>query len=229
DGKVYLYFMMNYGIGNVWEHRNRQRIGAAWSDDPENTWVLLKHPVVDITPGGVDSLMTSNPTVTKMPDGRFLMIYKAVGMEAELPKGGPVICSSAIADSPLGPFKKTGKPLFVNTEQSWSVEDPFGWWEDGWFYALVKDYNGYFTKVKTIWSGSTALFRSPDGLEWEPDPEHPLAYMNELELEDGPQSFLSLERPQMYIEDGKPRFLLCACRFDQDDKNTYNVKIPLKY
>lgn len=229
DGKVYLYFMMNYGTGDWWEHRNRQRIGAAWSEDPENTWVRLPHPVVDITPGGVDSLMTSNPTVTPMPDGRFLMIYKAVSAEGEFPRGGAVICSAAIADSPIGPFRKTGKPLFVNPENGWSVEDPFVWWEDGWFYALVKDYHGYFTKVKTIWSGSAALFRSADGIDWEPDPEHPLAYLNELEFEDGPETFFSLERPQMYIEDGKTRFLLCACRFHPDDDITYNVKIPLEH
>ena len=229
EGRVYLYFMTNYGTGDFWQHRNRQRIGAAYTDDPEGEWVKLPNPVIDITPGGIDSLMTSNPTVTVTPDGRFLMLYKAVSADGELPKGGRVIIGAATADSPIGPFVKYGKPQFVNPERSWSVEDPFVWHEDGRFYALVKDYNGYFTKADTIWSGSTALFRSENGLDWEPDPDHPLAYMNELEFDTGKASLYSLERPQIYIEDGKTKYLLCACRFRREDDTTYNVRIPLGY
>ena len=229
NGKVYLYFTMNYGTGDWWEHRNRQRIGAAYTDDPEKEWTRLPDPVIDITPGGIDSLMTSNPTVTEMPDGRFLMVYKAVSSDGELPKGGAVICGSAVSDSPLGPFRKSNKPLFVNPEHPWSVEDPFIWYEDGYFYALAKDYHGYFTKADTIWSGSTALFRSVNGTDWEPDPEHTLAFLNELEFDDGHAELFSLERPQIYIEEGKTRYLLCACRFHRDDDVTYNVKIPLEY
>lgn len=228
-GRVYLYFMMNYGCGDFWEHRNRQRIGAAFTDDPEGEWTCLPNPVIDITPGGIDSLMTSNPTVTEMPDGRFLMLYKAVSADGELPRGGSVIIGAATAESPLGPFRKYGKPQFVNPGDPWSVEDPFVWVEDGRFYALVKDYHGYFTGVTTAWSGSTALFVSENGLDWHPDPDHPLAYTNELEFDDGPVSFSSLERPQMYLENGKPRFLLCACRFRKDDDTTYNLKIPLEW
>ncbi len=227
-GRVYLYFMMNYGRGDYWEHRNRQRIGAAYTDNPEGEWTRLPDPVIDITPGGIDSLMTSNPTVAEMPDGRFLMLYKAVSAEGTLPRGGAVIIGAATADSPLGPFRKDGRPQFVNPGDPWSVEDPFVWSEEGRFYALVKDYHGYFTGVKTAWSGSTALFVSDDGLDWSPDPEHPLAYMNELEFDDGPASLANLERPQIYQEDGKPRFLLCACRFGRNDDTTYNVRIPLR-
>ncbi len=228
-GRVYLYFMMNYGCGDFWEHRNRQRIGAAFTDDPEGEWTCLPNPVIDITPGGIDSLMTSNPTVTEMPDGRFLMLYKAVSADGELPRGGSVIIGAATAESPLGPFRKYGKPQFVNPGDPWSVEDPFVWVEDGRFYALVKDYHGYFTGVTTAWSGSTALFVSENGLDWHPDLDHPLAYTNELEFDDGPVSFSSLERPQIYLENGKPRFLLCACRFRKDDDTTYNLKIPLEW
>ena len=38
---------------------------------------------------------------------------------------------------------------------------------------------------------------------WEPDPEHPLAYINGLEFENGQGTFFRLECPQMYIEDEK--------------------------
>lgn len=226
-GRVYLYFMMNYGTGDWWEHRNRQRIGAAWTDDPEGEWTRLSDPVLDITPGSFDSLMTSNPSVTPMPDGRFLMVYKAVSAEGEFPRGGAVVCGAAIGDTPLGPFRKTGKPLFVNPLESWSVEDPFIWHENGYFYALLKDYHGYFTKVKGHWSSSTALFRSENGIDWEPDPLHPLAYTNDLEFEDGTVRLHSLERPQIFFEDGKARCLLCAGRLTGDSDSTFNVRIPL--
>ena len=85
-----------------------------------------------------------------------------------------------------------------------------------------------FHQGQTIWSGSTALFRSRNGFYWEPDPEHPIAYLNELEFEEGMETFSNLERPQMYIEDGKTRFLLCACKLRREDDVTYNVKIPLR-
>ena len=225
--RVYLYFMMNYGSGDWWEHRNRQRIGCAFTDHPEGEWTLLPHPVLDITPGSFDSLMTSNPSVVAMPDGRFLMMYKAVSANGELPKGGAVVCGLAIADSPIGPFVKTEKPLFVNPEHLWSVEDPCVWYENRSFYALLKDYNGYFTGHDGPWSSSTALFRSENGIDWTPDPEFPLAYINELEFEDETVEFQRLERPQIFIEDGKPRYLLCACRINEKDQITYNVRIPL--
>lgn len=228
NGRVYLYFMMTYGIGDYWESRNRQRIGVAWCEDPEGEWTQMPNPVIDVTPGSFDSLLTSNPAVTVTPEGKILMLYKAVKAEGEFPKGGAVLIGAAMADSPLGPFKKSGKPQFVNPEAPWSVEDPFIWHEDGWFYALVKDYHGYFTKVKTHWSGSTALFRSHNGFEWMPDPEHPLAYTNELEFEDGKVTLKNLERPQIFFEDGKAKALLCACRFFEDEETTYNVRIPME-
>lgn len=228
-GKIYLYFTMTYGTGDYWENRNRQRIGVAWCEDPEGEWVRMPNPVIDITPGSFDSLLTSNPAVMITPEGKVLMLYKAVTAEGEFPVGGAVLIGAAMADSPLGPFKKSGKPQFVNPEAPWSVEDPYIWHENGWFYALVKDYHGYFTKVKTHWSGSTALFRSCDGFNWEPDPIHPLAYTNELEFEDEKVTLENLERPQLFFENGKAKCLLCACRFFEDKETTYNVRIPLAY
>ena len=67
------------------------------------------------------------------------MLYKAVSADGELPHGGSVIIGAATAESPLGPFRKNGKPQFVNPGEPWSVEDPFVWAEDGRLYALVKD------------------------------------------------------------------------------------------
>ena len=92
--------MGNRGNGEWWNHRNNQRIGCAVTSDPEGEWRRKEEPVIDVSSRGFDSLMTSNPTVTQMPDGRVLAVYKGVSKEGELPKGGPVICGVAIAEHP---------------------------------------------------------------------------------------------------------------------------------
>ncbi len=222
-GKYYLYFMMNHGTGDWWDHRNHQRIGVAYTDDPEGEWIRCADPVIDISEEGIDSLMTSNPTAAVMPDGRVLMVYKAVSKYGEMPKGGKVICGAATADNPLGPFTKTGKPLFENPENPWSVEDPCIWWENGRFYALVKDFHGYFSGTG---SSCAVLFVSEDGLEWSPAPE-PLAFARELDFGDSRRAVRNLERPQLYMENGVPKVLLCACCEDSTELPTYNIRIPL--
>ena len=132
--KYYLYYMGNHGDGKAsaklnWTHRNNQRIGVAVADNPNGPWKRFDAPVIGVSPDSTayDALMTSNPTVTKMPDGRYLAIYKAVGKKRPMPFGGPVVHLTAIADSPTGPFVKQNKPIFsgfppTNTVQVLSIK-----------------------------------------------------------------------------------------------------------
>jgi len=227
NGKYYLYYMMNRSNGGWWDHRNNQRIGVAYTDDPEGEWVRPEAPVIDISEEGIDSLMTSNPTACIMPDGRTLMVYKAVSKYGEMPKGGKVLCGAAIADDPCGPFVKFGEPLFENPENPWSVEDPYIWCEDGRFYALVKDYHGYFPRTK---GSAVALFESDDGRHWECSKEAPLAFEPILDYGWGRTLRVrNLERPQLYIEDGVPKLLLCACMINCPYAPTFNIRIPLDW
>ncbi len=224
--RIVLYYMANYGNGAYWDHRNHQRIGAAWTTDPEGIWHKSDGPVIDISPEGVDSLMTSNPTACVTPEGRILMVYKAVSKYGAMPKGGDVICAAAIAEDPMGPFTKFGEPLMVNPENGWSVEDPFIWYDakEHRYYALVKDFQGYFTKAQ---KGSTALFTSVDGRTWQPA-AHPLAYERVIDYGDYVQPVDNLERPQIYFEEGRPTYLLCAARVREGDEDTFNIRIPLR-
>ena len=225
EDKIYLYYMGNRGNGEWWNHRNNQRIGCAVTSDPEGEWRRKEEPVIDVSSRGFDSLMTSNPTVTQMPDGRVLAVYKGVSKEGELPKGGPVICGVAIAEHPEGPFIKEKEPIMQNPNHPWSVEDPFIWREDGTYYSLVKDFHGYFTKTNGY---SVALFESRDGIHWAPS-DTPLAFTRELVYEDGQiQKVALLERPQLYFENGTPKALLCACAADENCTDTFHVRIPLK-
>lgn len=130
----------------------------------------------------------------------------------------------AVANDPLGSFEKSGKPIMVNPEHEWAVEDAFIWYENGKFYSLAKDFQGYFTKAG---KKQVALFCSDDGFDWRLD-EMPLAFTRELVFKDGRKVPLcNMERPQLYIEDGRSRALLCACMLDEISEQTFNVSIPI--
>lgn len=97
-GRYYLYYIGNDGDFTEgrgwWDYRNRQRIGIASAANPESLdpsdggWTFSDKPLIDVSPDGIDSLMVSNPSVTATPDGRFLMVYKAVSKDGVPPKGG---------------------------------------------------------------------------------------------------------------------------------------------
>lgn len=230
EGEYYLYYMGNYGKGDFWSHRNHQRIGVAWTTNGDilGAWQRAEKPVLDVSEAGFDNLMTSNPTVCKTPDNKFIMMYKGVSDDGKMPAGGAVVCGTAIADSPKGPFKKTGTPLFINPETNWSVEDPCIFYYEDKFYCLVKDFQGYFTKTG---ESSTALFASENGLtDYKADEEHPLAFPREIKWADGKvQKVSKLERPQVYFENGKPRVLCCAVAADEEWNDTFNLQIPLDF
>lgn len=225
NGKYYLYYMGNYGNGEYWNHRNHQRVGVAIAEDPKGPWKRFDKPLIDVTPGSFDHLATNNPSVTRGGDGKFYMVYKAVG-NGPLPKGGTVMCGVAIAERPEGPFVKQPNPIMRNPENDWSVEDPFVWYQKDRFYALAKDFQGYFTGHG---KNTVALFESKDGIDWGPA-RHPYAFGRRVEWSDGSTSDLvALERPQLLLENDKPIALYCAAAEDEVRYNSFNVAIPLEY
>jgi len=224
-GKYYLYYMGNRGNGEYWNHRNNQRVGVPETDHPAGPWKRADKPVIDVTPGAWDCWMTSNPTCCAGPNGKFVMLYKGVGA-GPMPKGGAVLCGVAIAEHPLGPFRKYPDPIIRNPENPWAVEDPFVWHQDDRYYCIIKDFQGYFTHAE---KGATALFESQDGIDWAPA-RNPLAFKREIHWEDGEvQKVANLERPQLWLENGRPAVLFCACDPDIEGKrlSSFNVHIPL--
>jgi len=228
DGKFYLYYTGNTGDGKPsqglnWIHRNNQRIGVAVADHPNGPWTRMDEPLIVPTPGFYDALCLNNPSVAKRPDGGYLMVYKAVGDKGNMPFGGPVVHVVATSDSPTGPFKKHPDPVFTKPGDAFPAEDPFIWRGPDRYWAIVKDFNGNFTR-----SGpSLALFESADGLKWTPA-KHPLVSKLSLTWTDGSVQPLSkLERPQLLFKNGEPTVLICAAAPAGKLDESFVVRIPL--
>ena len=235
DGKYYLYYMGNTGDGKVmgtpqkevlnWSHRNNQRIGVAVSDSPYGPWMRSDKPLIDISANDddYDCLMTSNPSLCQMPDGRYLMIYKAVGKKFPLPQGGPIVHLAAISNSPTGPFKKFSKLVFHFEGERFPAEDPYIWYQDGKFRAIVK-------RMETSKNGCFLMqFESDNGLDWKKS-EHFIVSGLNVTFEDGSIVKLShLERPQVYLHNGEAGYILCAADsiYSNNVRQSFNLQIPL--
>lgn len=237
NGKYYLYYMGNTGDGKVvstpghaklnMKHRNNQRIGVAVAEDPNGPWKRFNKPLIDVSPNkdALDSLMVSNPSVVQKPDGGYLMVYKAVGQKKPGKWGGPVVHCVATSESPTGPFKKHHRSIFDAKGHAFPAEDPFVWYQDGKYRAIVKDMRGAFTKA----GQSLVNFESVDGFDWVLA-KQPLLTTLKIDWADGTTQPVShLERPQLYLENGKPIVLLCASDVKKDGiLHSFNVQIPIK-
>ena len=237
--KYYLYYMGNTGDGKVvgtpgkpklnWMHRNNQRIGVAVADNPNGPWTRFDKPIIDISPDStsIDALMTSNPSVTQRPDGGYLMIYKAVGKKFSLPQGGPVVHAIATADKPEGPFVKYGKPIFTVKGDRFPAEDPYVWYQDGAYRAIVKRMTKTENRGRVF---SLQLYESEDGYDWKMAKHNMVSTLQFSWFDGRVQKVDHLERPQLFIENGMPKVLLCAADTIDDHgvRHSFNVQIPLE-
>lgn len=153
-------------------------------------------------------------------------MYKGVGKEFPMPNGGPVVHCIATSESPIGPVTKHDKPVFTFQGERFPAEDPYIWYQEGKYRAIVKRIK--HTNKKRVFS--LVQYDSKDGFDWKPSKHHEISE-RKVEWEDGKvQQFNHLERPQVYVENGIPVALLCAA--DTIDENrvrhSFNIQIPLK-
>lgn len=241
EGKYYLYYMGTTGTPNLkrptstqhddwWEYRNNQRIGVAVAEKPEGPWKRFNKPVLDVSddPKAYDGLMTSNPAVTFNDDGKVIMTYKAVEKEPARLSGGRVRFMVAFSDSPTGPFVKESEPIFEVSNGDggeWMVaEDPYIWFDQGVYKAVVRDVVGKFTGDE----GALALLESKDGKDWKAG-KHPKILGSKFKWANGEYSGTKLERPQLFIKNGVPQFLFGATSFGPNGARTStgNVRFQL--
>ena len=230
--KYYLYYMGTNGNEKFsqkvtmkdagwWEYRNNQRIGLAVASSPLGPWQRSEKPIIDTTYQSFDHQLVSNPAVTKRADGKYQMIYKGVS-QGKMPFGGKVLHGIAIADQPEGPFKKLPNRIFVKDGVQFAAEDPFIWYQNRKYWAIVKDMSGAFTNAGT----SLALFESQDGInDWKPS-KNVLVTTTKIPWKSGTKQVTKLERPQLWLDKGVPKVLFCAV---YDDSDNYNVAIPLRF
>jgi predicted GH43/DUF377 family glycosyl hydrolase len=230
DGKYYLYYMGTHAAAETkpgimsMPHRNNQRIGVAVADSPNGPWQRFDTPLIDVgNEDAHDAVMVSNPSVTRRPDGGYLMVYKAVAKKLPAPRYGPVVHLTATSDSPTGPFTKQNTPVFTAEGSEFPAEDPFIWHQGDRYFAIVKDMKGDFTKA----GQSLALFEGKDGFDWTLSKKTLVSRLVIPWEGKEPQQVSALERPQLWLRDGKPEILFCAAAIDKNRTETFNVAIPL--
>lgn len=244
NGKFYLYYMgctyggdipqtlddvsELYGI-EVW---NRKRIGLAIADDINGEFVRQDKPLLEPRDCRYwDCTITTNPSVTILPDGKTYMIYKS-----RKAVGKPLQLGIAVADTPDGEFRRLiDGPILEFDDEDLHIEDPFLWYdaERKKFCLVVKDdcKNGS-TGITGEW-GSGFYAESDNCIDFE-IPENPTVYTRHLTWQDGQQTIQgNLERPSLlFDENGKPTHLFCASGNGSHpyafEGSTYIVCIKLK-
>ncbi|MEA3226279.1 MAG: glycoside hydrolase family protein, partial [Planctomycetota bacterium] len=221
NGKYYLYYTGNNGDNRLRKDAKgnliTQRIGVAVADHPAGPWKRMDTPLIDLSEEGVDSNFSCNPAVTQTPDGTFLMVYKCGYGTGRM---GPVVHTTAVAKTPLGPFVKTNRKVFAKEGSRFPAEDPFIWHQEGKYYAVLKDMRGDFSGA----GKSLVQFESPNGHSWKPsDPV--LVSKLHIQWKGGHKEKVDhLERPQIWMKDGQPAILFLAAK---KGDHSYNVHMPL--
>jgi hypothetical protein len=241
-GRYYLYYTGNHGPAtwsetrspslkeeSWWVQRNSQRVGVAVADHPGGPWKRFDGPLVDTGPETGNGIIAV-PNVIARPDGKFLMVYKTL---APGPGnfGGGVVHYPALADSPLGPFRRAGgqiidkrKLLRTGERFNFHIDDHLEWIQGGRYYGLVKDHDRPFL---TPYGRSLLLVESDDGLAWRLAAK-PLAKDFRIEWEDGAaEDFERLEMPKLHLENGVPKVLFLAAKNAGSSAASFLVAIPL--
>lgn len=192
--RYYLYYVANRDSDSMkddWlDHVVNQRIGVAVADSPGGPW--MRHPEPVCVPQAPLRSYVVNPGVTRLPNGRYLMLLK--GREKETVRSGEMgayLQGWALADKPTGPFIVQATLLFPSTI---AAEDPCVFVWDGRVYAAVKDWNGQLSGTKGI-AWLSGEMQKDGGITWTV-PVQSLLSPRSLTWTDGTSTTLSsLERP----------------------------------
>ena len=185
--------------------RQNQRTGVAISQSVNGPWERCNSPLIE--PEGPIANITINPAIALGRDGVYHLIVKG-----DKPNEKKFIRNQAIAisETPTGPFIMLDEPVIGNLD----TEDISMWYDEAnaRFYAIFHAHT------------FIGLMTSADGLKWGKANNYMITDKKVL-LEDG--SILKpdrMERPFIYVENGKPKVLSLAIKKGDD---SYTIFIPL--
>ena len=123
------------------------------------------------------------------------------------------------------PLNGYDDPIFGGKPDSPNYEDAFVWRQGGRYHMVFNDLRGHFTGEDH--AGGYAS--SHDGINWRPSGK---AYSRHVTWDDGSTTHQgSLERPQLLLVDGQPRYLFAATADGPGGfmhaENTWNMVLPL--
>lgn len=202
------------------ETRANQRIGLAVATSLEGPWERFDQPILEPRPGKWDGVMTTNPAPVVNEDGSVLLFYKSCAEDQS-----PTCYGLARAAHWTGPYLPVfDEPIFWNEERT-PYEDATVWKENGYYHMLFKDWSD---KLTGEYHGG-CYATSENGVDWTLRGK---GYSRTLHWDDGTTMTMgSLERPQIFLVDGKPARLFCAASdgpggINRGD-NTWTQILPL--
>ncbi len=224
-----------YGI--AW---NNKRIGVATAKHPEGPWERYDKPLIEPRPGHWDLVNTSNPAPVIHKDGSVTMIYKSSNLPSPerniiKDKDGLPRFMLGVAHSKniFGEYERLGnQDGLINLEGKLiSMEDPYVWHDGNLYHMLVKNFDSVGNA-----KGMGAIYVwSKDGVNWFLPSDAPEAYSLNVTWAEGITTKQArLERPQLYFENGVPKYLFMATQFSEEylkylkkKENTYNVAFEI--
>jgi hypothetical protein len=213
----------------AWDNK---RIGVAIAQSPRGPWRRLDAPVIEPRPGHWDAVITSNAAPVFHADGSVTLVYKSTGTphpgpetpEPDRPFWQTLTIGAARAAVPEGPYTRLGEhDGLIHIEGVPRVtEDAYAWYDEGWYHMVVKTFDT--SMIDEPNAGVYVVSR--DAAEWAYPAGGPKAYSRTVRWVDGTTTELQrLERPQVLLEDGKPKHLLLSA-LHRRDASALNEGLP---
>ncbi|MGJ8691299.1 MAG: glycoside hydrolase family protein [Thalassotalea sp.] len=180
-------------------HASTQRIGLALSDSLYGPFKRVSDaPILDVSKDHTkwDSYLTTNPALLLHPNGEYWLYYKAWDRyNDDMRKMGV-----AIAKDITGPYIKHEKnPLVSFADIGKQVEDAYVYFYQNKYHMIMRDMGVIHPHVGL-------MLDSPDGLTWS---AAQLGYRTNTQYLDE-EKVERMERPQVLMVEGKPKYLFLA-------------------
>lgn len=217
DTYVLLYIANNDPSASV--HPSNQKIGMATSKSPYGPWLKVNKDgqILDV-PDNPDywnynaSNGVNNPALLQHPQGGFYLYFKSEKGRMGL----------AVSENIAGPYVQMPFPVTKNNQ---AIEDGYAFMMDDMFCLLTTDNHGLIEK------GGGILWKSEDGITFnqkEPGFYPTVTYLGKEKLANAVNHYagdiIKFERPQLLMDEGKPRYLYVASGY-----NWFGGEAPVSY